>query len=95
MLFRLWMIEWLHDKCIELFSDEKIAESIYRYLCEGIDDYDAVESERKEGKWIWEDNENRFGWTCSECGYGIRGDRAKTNFCPNCGAEMKGGDENE
>ena len=26
-------------------------------------------------------------YRCSECGYGTN---AKTNFCPDCGAEMKG-----
>ena len=29
-------------------------------------------------------------YRCSECGYGTN---AKTNFCPDCGAEMKGEDD--
>lgn len=28
----------LHDKCLELFADKKIAEQIYRYLCDGIEE---------------------------------------------------------
>lgn len=32
----------LHEKCMELFKDERIAGDIYRYLCEGIDDCDAM-----------------------------------------------------
>ena len=44
----------------------------------------------KHGKWIWEDNERRCGFSCSECGYGVRDERRKTNYCPNCGARMDG-----
>ena len=29
-------------------------------------------------------------YRCSECGYGTN---AKTNFCPDCGARMKGADD--
>lgn len=28
----------LLNRCKELFTDEKIAEQIYRYLCEGLDE---------------------------------------------------------
>ena len=42
-------------------------------------------AERKTGRWI-DDN-------CSECGqYVYHGD--VRNFCPNCGADMRGGSEN-
>ena len=41
----------------------------------------AVKPERKTGRWI-DDN-------CSECGqYVYHGDAR--NFCPNCGADMRG-----
>lgn len=33
-------------------------------------------------------------WVCSECGYRVKTDFIDYNFCPNCGATMKGaGDE--
>lgn len=45
---------------------------------------------RKTGKWIpeAEDWRNQIVWVkCSECGF----DASTTyNFCPNCGADMKG-----
>lgn len=52
--------------------------------------------ERKEGEWITEYNGN--GWndfwdyTCSVCGkkYERADMLCKANFCPNCGARMKG-----
>lgn len=42
--------------------------------------------ERREGKWI--NDINYSGWTCTNCGY--HDGCAVYNFCPNCGAKMKG-----
>lgn len=41
------------------------------------------------GKW------ENHGWTirCSECGYDMP--FATRNFCPNCGADMRGGEPHE
>ncbi len=59
--------------------------------------------ERKKGKWIKMSDADGIYWTCSECGEDIPGvsrfdsrfylfprlERIeKTNFCPNCGADM-------
>ena len=33
----------LNQKCRELFRNEKIAEEIYRYLCDGIEECDDAE----------------------------------------------------
>ena len=41
----------LYRKCEELFNDEKIAESIYRFLCDGIDSCEVVKHERDMTKW--------------------------------------------
>lgn len=43
--------------------------------------------ERKVGKWL------KSAWSirCSECGYDMP--FAVRNFCPNCGAQMIGGDD--
>lgn len=75
----------LHSKCVELFKDLKIAESIYRYLCEGIEECEYAEPERKKGKWIYLDTWGVF--KCSICeGQMIRN---VFPFCPWCGAEMR------
>lgn len=47
--------------------------------------------ERKVGKWV--KNEHTF-WTCTECGLVNKYNRVQYAYCPNCGAEMKGA-ENE
>lgn len=46
----------LHEKCVELFHNEKVAESIYMYLCDGIEECAEVEPERKPGRWIQKKN---------------------------------------
>ena len=54
------------------------------------------EAERKTGKWIYDSEPyplgNPYGhYGCDQCGESVP---ARTNFCPNCGAQMIGGDEN-
>ena len=54
----------------------------------------SAEPERKKGEWIYDtERVAGDGWTysqyhCSECGFQELGGLA--NFCPNCGAYMKG-----
>ncbi len=44
--------------------------------------------EPKRGEWIWD--EQILGLVCSECKeLGVE----RSNFCPNCGARMKGADD--
>ena len=57
----------------------------------------ALEQESKTGHWI---DDTRLGYhvsICSNCNWRGHGDTCliyKTNYCPNCGADMRG-DENE
>ena len=53
--------------------------------------YSHGQSERPKGEWIPDTNGY---WNCSECGLNVLV-YAKGNFCPNCGADMKGGTEND
>lgn len=86
----------LHEKCIELFHDEKVAESTYMYLCDGLEECDVIEPERKTGRWIGTEydgyadgNPVYYEWKCSACGCVIEDDEPTWNFCPNCGADMR------
>ena len=56
---------------------------------------------RKKGKWIRLDKDNKFFvphmLQCSECGnildkHGVNAGRGDANYCPNCGADMRGDD---
>ena len=65
-------------------GDDERADACFLHYIE-ISNLPTVE-ERKEGEWI---NDTRYsGWTCTHCNYhdGNRTD----NYCPNCGAKMKG-----
>lgn len=65
----------------------------YAYL-EQLKSLPSVESERMKGKWI--DTGWKIVYKCSECGNyldfsGLNAGRGDANFCPNCGADMRGG----
>lgn len=56
--------------------------------------------ERPRGKWVYrqewfeDEKEPRMAWGCNQCGFSIKSVHEKRNFCPNCGANMRG-EENE
>jgi len=53
---------------------------------------EADKADRPQGKWI--SNHDGY-WICSECGLRVL-IYAKGNYCPNCGAQMKGaGDDKQ
>ena len=63
----------------------------------GIVNAPTIEPERKKGEWIRENivltsNPPQYQWHCSECGKMVHWFTAEvlTDFCPNCGAEMRG-----
>jgi len=73
---------------------------------DAIDILPHAQPKRKIGKWITKEEDYTKQTYCSECGknapfifvaddyYGnyARGKTMKTNFCPNCGADMRGDD---
>ena len=58
-------------------------------IIEKISKMPTIEPERKKGEWI-EDGYYDLPCVCSYCG--TAGER-KWNFCPNCGADMRGDDD--
>ena len=78
----------------------------YHYSVEGCPFHTpaADVEEVKHGHWVLGHVEPGYftpggnrPWVCSECGQVVSWwlDKPKENFCPNCGAKMNGGEENE
>lgn len=64
----------------------------------------TIELERPKGKWVPHSEKSReyIGtvlinvvydyWFCDACGYQVEKGEPMYNFCPNCGADMRGGE---
>lgn len=54
----------------------------------------SAQPERKKGRWIDQDDGAYYPVECSECRkiplFDVDGDYRLSNFCPNCGADMRG-----
>lgn len=68
-------------------ANEETWEQLYDSVLEEIDNAPTV-SERPQGEWIKMSDIYGSYYSCNQCGY----DRIEqtSNFCPNCGARMKG-----
>ena len=76
----------------------------YKMFENAIDNAPTIEPQRMRGKGRWnvyyhgeENGKSIFSYSCNQCGYGapynfIGGvcEQKKWNFCPNCGADMRG-----
>ena len=49
---------------------------------------EALENERPKGKWEYDADKDKSGGHCNRCGHFLRYGE-KTNFCPDCGADMR------
>lgn len=44
-------------------------------------------ADMQKGEWIWLGDNDTHKWSCDRCGHGVK---EQTNFCPNCGRDMRG-----
>ena len=70
----------------------------YTDIANGVKDMPTIEPERKTGQWILADTyDGRKRYRCSEClSFALKTDDGQenlSNYCPVCGAEMKGEDD--
>lgn len=70
---------------------EAKVETILNQFIDWIDEASTIQPEPKRGKWIPHEDEDgeHYGDKCSECGEWYVMPYGKTNFCPNCGADMR------
>lgn len=85
-----------YSVCKELKTHKEYSSTDY---VKGYKDAMAVHEKLKvehKGKWIvWTDDRRDYA-KCSCCDYGEEGEvlwKDTTRFCPNCGADMRGGEE--
>ena len=68
----------------------------YQILLKQIDEIPSAD--RPQGEWIWSprDTDGTVSGCCSNCSFShlfIGGHTAQYNYCPSCGARMKGADD--
>lgn len=82
--------EWCHD-CKEYDQTQHYCPRWTKVIRQTVEE---LKAQPKIGKWI-EHNPHKFGlgivFECSECGEKI--DCEEYNYCPNCGADMRGEDD--
>ena len=81
----------------DLIRREDAIKALYKYSFVSKDiierEINAIPSaDRPRGEWIEQEDDYHHYWECSECGMGVGLDDIR-NFCPNCGAKMKGADD--
>lgn len=72
---------------------EELESGTYFDIPSKIKDLPSAQSERKQGEWIEHHEPYTWMgytyWTCSECGFGEDDNKVRSNYCPNCGAQME------
>ena len=91
---------WFDKDDVEAFSMAIKALSADRQEVESatIHNEGITFSYRKTGEWIWspKDKDGTVSGCCSNCSFShlfIGGHTAQYNYCPNCGAKMRGEEE--
>lgn len=86
--------QWLFEASAEspYVNDDDIGK--YRKIAEELFE-DVPSADAEQGEWIWNDADGNY--YCGNCHYNAYGNTLEIisenwNFCPSCGARMKGGD---
>ena len=81
---------------MDLVSRDDVAEILINH----IEAKRKSEPQRMRGKWVGTEfdgyadgNPVYYEWKCSACGCVVEDEEPTWNYCPNCGADMRGGQE--
>lgn len=91
------LVEWLKraGNFLKIETDHKRITHIIGKIIDHMEAMPTIDPEslRPKGEWIirsWWQRKNRYTVkTCSACGGNVK-PKFKYNFCPNCGADMRG-----
>lgn len=97
-------VQYSQDFCVEHHIDYSVSMQMLGMVIDNAPTVDTTFNEvvayecgkksfeRPQGEWLWlgfDDGDSRR-WSCSLCGRGVKN---QENFCPNCGADMRGDKE--
>lgn len=94
------------DDVVQILNEKKwdITRNNYKLIDAVLFEFPTIEPERKKGKWMPHIEKSReyIGtvlvdvrydyWFCDACGYRVENGQPTYNYCPNCGADMRGED---
>ena len=76
-----------------LYGTNDALKTAFKESLRGINALPNVEAERKRGKWVKMSDAFGTYYACDYCGEDCTPHGMKTPFCPNCGADMRGGED--
>ena len=84
-------IRWVKTEC-NPYGNPTLDFESGKKVIKHLEQMPSAQPERKTGRWIPHEDEDgeHYGDKCSECGEWYVMPYGKTNFCPNCGANMRG-----
>jgi len=82
------------DRVYKVLRSEGCKETYEDCLADAEKTFKDIPSAENKGEWMFVGNSIESMWECSKCGEKEFGSKSElTNFCPNCGAHMKGADD--
>ena len=91
LISRQAAIRWVKTEC-NPYGNPTLDFESGKKVIKHLEQMPSAQPERKTGRWIPHEDEDgeHYGDKCSECGEWYVMPYGKTNFCPNCGANMRG-----
>ena len=91
LISRQAAIRWVKTEC-NPYGNPTLDFESGKKVIKHLEQMPSAQPERKTGRWIPHEDEDgeHYGDKCSECGEWYVMPYGKTNFCPNCGANMEG-----
>ena len=80
------LVEWYKEKWHE---SRPTSESVIDVL----NNLPSAQPERKKGRWLDDQGKEKYDGYCAECSACGGWSEYITDFCPNCGADMRGESE--